>query len=738
MKLEPSEDHRMIAETFGRFFDEHSSIARVRAALPAGFDPALWRELGAMGALAMRASEAKGGMGLGLLEAALVCEQAGRTLASAPIAEAIVAARLVAELGRENAADLMARVAAGDIVVTLALHDAADEPRQWVAGGAVADAVVMLHGAEVSLRILQPGDRRGEPNLASTPMAELQLDEGERLILAQGEAARAAFLAGVEEWKLLTAATLCGLSLEALRLAAAYACERVQFGQPIGAYQGVSHPLADRLVEAEAGKLMVWRAISKLGAGEDDAGAHISLAYWWCARTATAVVSRALHTFGGYGLTTEYDIHLHHLRAKALPLVLGDPADELVEAGRRLWGEARAPLPDAGGVSIDFELGDSAEQLARRVADFFHAAISPERRNKAHYSFAGHDPNLHREMAQAGLLYPAWPVEYGGLGADPYENYAAIREWDRAHWTAHAQGTTNMIGQVIIRFGGERLKQEVLQPLAAGKKICSLGFSEPSSGSDVFSARTRAVCDGDEWVIDGQKMFTSGADLSDYVLLLARTDPDAPKHKGLTTFIVPLDAPGVEVQPVQTFQDEPTTITFYSGVRIPDAYRLGEVNGGLRVMAASLELEHGGSGFLYAHEELLKAAVEWAQRAVRRGRRAIEDEKVRTRLARVVANVSASELIMFRVLWAKAEKRPAPAYGPASKLFSSELFLQDGLDLLDLAAPDSLSKRQGPLAFINQCSRHGAATTIYGGTSEVHRSMVAEQALGLPRTRAGG
>jgi alkylation response protein AidB-like acyl-CoA dehydrogenase len=192
------------------------------------------------------------------------------------------------------------------------------------------------------------------------------------------------------------------------------------------------------------------------------------------------------------------------------------------------------------------------------------------------------------------------------------------------------------------------------------------------------------------------------------------------------------------VQPVQTFQDEPTTITFYSGVRIPDAYRIGEVNGGVKVMAASLQLEHSGSGYLYAHEQLLEAAIEWASGVSHQAKRAIDEEKVRTRLARAAANVRASELITYRALWAKAEKRHAPAFGSASKLFASERFLEDGLDLIDLAAPESLSKRAGPLAFINQCSRHGAATTIYGGTSEVHRSMIAEQALGLPRTRATG
>jgi alkylation response protein AidB-like acyl-CoA dehydrogenase len=408
----------------------------------------------------------------------------------------------------------------------------------------------------------------------------------------------------------------------------------------------------------------------------------------------------------------------------------------LAEAGRRLWSGEKTPLPPLGEVSIDFDLGASAKQLAAETREFFRAHLTPARKARAHFSFSGHDPDLHKELAEAKLLYPAWPRDLGGREADPYANFAALREWDREGWTAHAQSTTNMIGQILIRFGSPELRQTILPVIARGEKICSLGFSEPSSGSDVFAAKTSATWDGHEWRIDGQKMFTSGANLADYVLLLTRTDKEAQKHRGLTMFLVPLKVPGVEIQPLQTFQDEPTNVTFYSGVRLADSYRLGPVNGGLQVMAATLTLEQGGSGFFYAHERLLEAAVEWARTARRGDRPAIDDDHVQRRLARVFCHVAASEVIVLRSLWAAAEERPGRAFGPMSKMFSSEKFLIDANDILDLAAPESLTKQSGPLAYINQCSRHASATTIYGGTSEVHRSMIAEHALGLPRSRA--
>src|SRR5262249_51747838 len=160
--------------------------------------------------------------------------------------------------------------------------------------------------------------------------------------------------------------------------------------------------------------------------------------------------------------------------------------------------------------------------------------------------------------------------------------YAARGVWEKHGWTTYAAGTTGMVGAILQRFGSSELKREALSRVAAGEAICCFGFTEPGCGSDVFAAQTRATREGDFWRIDGQKMFTSGANFAEYVLLLARTDPDAPKHRGLTMFLVPLRAPGVEIHPVYTFEDERTNITYYDGVRVADSYRLGEVNGGAK------------------------------------------------------------------------------------------------------------------------------------------------------------
>jgi alkylation response protein AidB-like acyl-CoA dehydrogenase len=298
-----------------------------------------------------------------------------------------------------------------------------------------------------------------------------------------------------------------------------------------------------------------------------------------------------------------------------------------------------------------------------------------------------------------------------------------------------ASNVASMVGAILHRFGSDEVKRDVLSKIISGEVICSLGYSEPGSGSDVFAAQCRATRDGDGWRIDGTKMFTSGANITDYVFMLTRTDPDAPKHKGLTMFLVPLKATGVTVQPVHTFQDERTNITFYDGVRVPDSYRLGGVNEGSKTMAAGLELEHGG-GFSKSQRAMLKAAVQVCNDVEWNGRRLIEETQAQVRLARVAANLMVSDMLTFRAVWASVEKKPNAGFGPMAKMFSSEKFLADARDLLDLTAPCSLSKQEGPAGLLNLCYRHSQGTTIYGGTSEVHRSMIAERALGLPRTRA--
>lgn len=738
MNFDITEEQEMVRDSFARFLDENSSSERVRKAMDegGGFDPALWSGLAELGAFGLRVPEEAGGMGLGTFDAVIIMEEAGRTLASGPLAEALVAARLLGQLGGDAGAAMLEAAIAGETVVTLAYHDIATHPKQWVAGGTVAGAIVARRGDDVVLLDLPAGSAKGEANLATTPIAEIDLSDLDATVLASGQNARATFAAGIEEWKLLMAAALAGLGRHALQIAAAYACERTAFNQLIGQFQGVSHPLADRLCEVDGGRLVVWRTIRDIADGHEDAAGNVSLALWQCATSAAEAVSQAVQTLGGYGLSTEYDIHLYNLRANAWPLVYGDVQELLAEAGRRFYGGEIVSLPEVGETPIEFDIGEEARAVNSEIDAFFETQITEDERKQFHYSWEGWVPSVHKKLKAADLLFLGTP-DLGGRELGPYAKKSARERFNKHGYSNPAISVAEMVGYMMVKFGTDELKQEVLQKIIDGDVITSLGYSEPSCGSDVFAARTRATqAEDGSWRINGTKMWTSGANLSSYVLMLARTNTEVAKHKGLTMFIVPLKAEGVEVQAVHTFMDERTNITFYDDVAVPDTWRLGPVDGGTRVMAVALELEHGG-GFSSSIEEALHATEQFlrAQNGPT-GKPMIETASLQARLAKVRAHIATAEMLELRSMWAGVEKKPNFAFGPMAKMYSSEVFLEDSRELLQMTAPFSLSKRDGPLAAINQSYRHSHGTRIYGGTSEVHRSMIAERGLGMPRTRA--
>jgi alkylation response protein AidB-like acyl-CoA dehydrogenase len=730
MKLSLSEESRVVQDTFERFFTTESTPTRVRAAEPIGFDPKLWRSLVEIGVPFMRVVGETDG---GLFNAMLMMEQAGARLAPAPIAESIAALRILSVLGGPVAKNWIAKVAEGAVVV-LALHKVVLGKAQLVPGAAVASAVLTFDGEE--LAVVAPAGKVDAPaTLGGMAIGRFDPSAGVRYVVARGPEAARAWAAGVEEWKLLTAAALIGLSREALTIAAAYAKDRVQFGVPIGSHQGISHPLANHIIDADAGALLAHWTLRAIADQHPEAGATVCMLWWWAARTATRVVAHSLHTFGGYGLTNEYDVQLYHRRAKAWVLPLGNPEDELLACAQRLFHGLKSPLPDVGPIEIDFTTPPRARELAQETRALFDKVLTPELRAKAHFSFDGHDWGVSRAFGAARLLFPDWPQTWGGRNADADSARASSVVWIEYGWTIVPKSVTNMVGHMVMRFGSPELQKEVLPRMGAGEITASLGYTEPSCGSDVFAARTRAMRDGDEWVINGQKMFTSGAEIASYVLLLTRTDPAVPKHKGLTLFLVPTSTPGFEYRRIETFMDEPTNATFYADVRIPDRYRLGEVNGGVRVLGAALEMEQGGGNLFRDIRQLADQVVEWARAADREHGKAIDDPRVQIRIAAVMAHARLAEVLAARVVATRAEKLPDQAYGPASKIFSTEAYIADSADLLDLAAPDTLLRGREGLGLIEEGYRHSTATSIYGGTSEVLRSMVAERRLGLPRSR---
>ncbi|HLG67732.1 MAG TPA: acyl-CoA dehydrogenase family protein [Acidimicrobiales bacterium] len=351
-----------------------------------------------------------------------------------------------------------------------------------------------------------------------------------------------------------------------------------------------------------------------------------------------------------------------------------------------------------------------------------------------------HTPELHRRLAEAGWLGAGWPKEYGGTD-NSVEMAQAIQQ-EIAAAGVHSDGwaTTLIVINTLRHVGTEEQKHEFIGGALRGEVIIVLGYTEPDSGSDVAAAKTRATRDGDEWVIDGQKMFTSTAHLSTHAFVLTRTNPDAPKHKGLTTFLVRLDAPGVDIQPVWTLGGQRTNATFYTGVRTPDRWRVGEVDGGWRVMHVALVYERGGGEGRPSGPSLPERLARWAQQAVREdGTRVWDDPSVRERLARIAIDAEVSRMLGFRAGWAAQHDDLSGIGGAAAKLWGTERGQRHAWDMLDILGPEAVLKRESgdaPLdAAVEEAFRYGVVSTIYGGSSEIMREIVAERQLGLPRAR---
>jgi alkylation response protein AidB-like acyl-CoA dehydrogenase len=386
---------------------------------------------------------------------------------------------------------------------------------------------------------------------------------------------------------------------------------------------------------------------------------------------------------------------------------------------------------------MDFRLGERSDAFRDEAKQFLDEQLTTEVRERMHSTGVHHNWDFHRARAEHGLLAPGWPEEFGGQGRDALEVLAFAEEFQNAGAPTYGVGTTLMVANIIRHLGTAEQKRLILPQALSGAIIIVLGFTEPESGSDVAAAQTRAVRDGDEWRINGQKMFTTNAQEADYVFLLARTNPDLPKHKGLTTFLVPLRQPGVDIQPVFTLSGERTNLTFYADVRVDDSLRIGEVDGGWEVMTVGLTFERsgpqGGDSV-----RLLQAMEQWALSSIDdEGHPKSEDPDVQARLGRAAAENEVTILLARRCAWVHSSGGLPGVEGSMAKLFASEALTRQSADFVDMLGPDGVRSDVDPTApaggIAEYSYRFALGTTIYGGTSEVQRNIIAQRGLGLPR-----
>ncbi len=379
------------------------------------------------------------------------------------------------------------------------------------------------------------------------------------------------------------------------------------------------------------------------------------------------------------------------------------------------------------------------EQLRREFRAYLEGLLSPEVRAA---TAGGESGPAYREvirrMGREGWLTPGWPREYGGRGLDPLAQKIVLEEL----WFAEAPFpfvTVNTIGPTLMRHGTAEHKRTLLPRIAGGELLFAIGYTEPGAGTDLAALSTQAQRVGDAYLINGQKVYTSGAEGADYIWLAARTDASAPPHRGISLFMLDTRLPGFALSPIQTIGGIRTNVTYYENVRVPASMMVGEANGGWQLITEQLNHERVGLAALaYGAQGCFDATVDWA-RSARTGidSRVIDAPWVQLALAEAYALLQAYAVLGNRVAWEVAQGGTRAELAAACKVFSTESYIEVLRLLLEVTGSSGLLRAGSRGALLQgrleREYRRCQINTFGGGATEVLRDMVAQMALGLPR-----
>jgi alkylation response protein AidB-like acyl-CoA dehydrogenase len=377
------------------------------------------------------------------------------------------------------------------------------------------------------------------------------------------------------------------------------------------------------------------------------------------------------------------------------------------------------------------------QRLREELRAYFAGLMTPSLRaaldGDGEYGDGGAYKEVVRQLGRDGRLALGWPVEHGGGGRSRMDQLIFADEAAMAGVPVPFL-TIYTVGPTIMRHGTDQQRAELLPRIAAGELHFSIGYSEPEAGTDLAALRTRAVRDGDDWVINGQKMWTSLIQYADYVWLACRTDPDAPRHRGLSMFIVPTDAAGFSWTPVRTVAGPTTSATYYQDVRVPASALVGEENKGWQLITDQLNHERVALTPAAPLRRALREVLDWAA-----GTGALDQEWVRLHLARVHAKTEALKLFNWRVAAGDDTGAPAAVRASAGKVYGTELAVEAYRLLMEVLGPAATVRTGSPGALlagrIERMHRASLILTFGGGTNEVQRDIIAAGALGLPIRR---
>jgi hypothetical protein len=385
---------------------------------------------------------------------------------------------------------------------------------------------------------------------------------------------------------------------------------------------------------------------------------------------------------------------------------------------------------------MDLEYSPEQERLRAEIRATLEQVMTPERTAAIDERIEG-GPAVRecvQALAAANLLGVGWPKEYGGQGFSAVEQFIFSEEARRVNAPIPLV-TLNTVGPTLMQCGTEEQKRQLLPAILDGSIEFAIGYSEPGAGSDLASLRTTAVRDGDDYIINGQKMFTSGAAYADYIWLAARTDPNVKKHKGISIFIVPTSSPGFSWQPLHTMPGVSTFYSFYDDVRVPASALVGGENQGWQLITTQLNFERAALGNLGALEPLFAKTLDWATRTELDGVRVIDQPWVQFALARVEAQVAAYKLVNLRVNAAMTKGALNMGEASAAKVFGTELTQQVARELLEVLDHNGIRRgADAPLrGALEAAYRFAVINTFGGGANEIQRDIIAMAGLGMPR-----
>lgn len=388
---------------------------------------------------------------------------------------------------------------------------------------------------------------------------------------------------------------------------------------------------------------------------------------------------------------------------------------------------------------MDFELDDEQRAWVAEVRQFLAEHVTPPLKAEIlehglEYQ-GGEVTAFRRKIGEKGWFGLNWPTDYGGLGLTATHQHLLMSEFEYAG-VPGPDLTVTSVAPMIMRHGTEQNKKEFLPGIARGEIVCALGYSEPNAGTDLASLRTRAVRDGDEWVINGSKIWNSGAQRSTHEWLCVRTDPDAPRHRGISVIMVPVDSPGVEIHPLYAWSGYRTNETFFRDVRVPVTNLIGEENAGWTYITGALDHERGAlttpGDLRRAVDDLVAVAVT----PMRDGSVPAADPAFRRRLAAVEADVEVATLMGYEAASLLDSGSIPTVEVSVSKVFTSELRQRIADLALDLLGPDGLMAYRSagaPLGgFFERLYRVSPLMRFGGGTNEVLRDVIARRGHKMP------